>query len=99
MHIHVPSDVSAAISINTIKYSHPEDFLIKAIKTYSDDLSNLRVEDVILGKATETFDVSDVGVNCREIVLVVTVLTITKEPVSYSFSVSLVPDMETILDP
>ncbi len=99
MHIHVPSDVSAAISINTIKYSHPEDFLIKAIKTYSDDLSNLSVEDVVLDKPTEIFDVSAVGVNCREIVLVVTVLTITKEPVSYSFSVSLVPDMETILDP
>ncbi len=99
MHIHVPSDVSAAISINTIKYSHPEDFLIKAIKAYSDDLFNLRVEDVILGKATETFDVSDVGVNCREIVLVVSVLKLTKEPVTYSFSASLVSDIETILDP
>ena len=78
------------------KSDHPEDFLIKVIKTYSDDPSNPSVEDVSLSKPTETFDVSDVGVNCREIVLVVSVLKITKDPVPYNFSASLVPDIEAV---
>ena len=78
------------------KSDHPEDFLIKVIKTYSNDLSNPSVEDVTLSKPTETFDVSGVGVTCREIVLVVSVLKITKEPVLYSFSVSLIPSVEAI---
>jgi hypothetical protein len=74
------------------KSDHPEDFLIKVIKTYSENLSNPSVADVTLSKPTETFDVSGMGLDCREIVLVVSVLKITKEPVPYSFSVSLVPD-------
>ncbi len=74
----------------------PEDFLIKVIKTYSDDLSNPSVEDVTLIKPTEIFDVSNMGVGCREIVLVVSVLKITKKPVPYSFSVSLVPSKEEV---
>jgi hypothetical protein len=74
---------------------NPEDFLIKVIKKYGNDLSNPSVEDVVLTKSTETFDVSGVGVDCREIVLVVSVLKITKEPVPYSFSASLIPSKET----
>ncbi len=77
------------------KSDHPEDFLIKIIKTYSEDLSNPSVEDVTLSKFTETFDVSGMGVDCREIVLVVSVLKITEKPVSYSFSASLIPSIKS----
>ena len=71
--------------------------LIKIIRIYNDDLSNPEVEDVVLNEPIETFDVSDVGVDCREIVLVVSVLKPTKNPVDYSFSASLVPCAETVL--
>ncbi|MBS1259263.1 MAG: hypothetical protein MAG551_02332 [Candidatus Scalindua arabica] len=40
---------------------------------------------------------SDVGVDCREIVLVVSVLKTTKESIPYSFSASLIPCVETVL--
>jgi len=75
----------------------PADFLIKIIRIYNDDLSNPKVEDVVLNEPVETFDVSDVGVHCREIVLVVSVLKETKEPVPYSFSATLIPCVETVL--
>ncbi len=73
-------------------------FLIKIIRIYSDDLSNPEVEDVVLNEPIETFDVSDVGVDCREIVLVVSVLKTTKEPIPYSFSASLITCAETVLN-
>ena len=76
----------------------PDDFLIKVIKLYNYDLSNPRVKDVILSKPIETFDVSNVGMDCREIVLVVSVLKQTKMPVAYSFSASLIPNIETKLN-
>jgi len=75
----------------------PADFLIKIIRIYNDDLSNPEVEDVVLNEPIETFDVSDVGVDCREIILVVSVLKTTKEPIPYSFSASLIPCAETVL--
>ena len=75
----------------------PADFLIKIIRIYNDDLSNPEVEDVVLNEPIETFDVSDVGVDCREIVLVVSVLKTTKEPIPYSFSASLITCAETVL--
>ncbi len=75
----------------------PDDFLIKVIRLYNDDMSNPGVEDVKLSKPIETFDVSGVGINCREIVLVVSVLKHTKKPVAYSFSVSLIPSIKTKL--
>jgi hypothetical protein len=74
----------------------PDDFLIKIIRLYNDDPSNPRVEDIILSKPIETFDVSGVGMDCREIVLVLSVLKPTKEPVAYSFSASLIPCAETV---
>ena len=73
------------------------DFLIKIIRIYNDDLSNPEVEDVVLNEPIETFDVSDVGVDCREIILVVSVLKTTKEPIPYSFSASLITCAETVL--
>lgn len=76
----------------------PDDFLIKVIRLYSDDLPNPKVEDIILSKPIEIFDVSNVGMDCREIVLVVSVLKPTKKPVAYSFSASLIPNIETKLD-
>ena len=82
----------------TFKSDCPDDFLIKVIRIYNDDLSNPRVEDVILTEPIETFDVSDVGVDCREIVLVVSVLKTTKEPIPYSFSASLITCAETVLN-
>jgi hypothetical protein len=82
----------------TFKSDCPDDLLIKIIKIYNDDLSNPEVEDVVLNDSTETFDVSDVGVDCREIVLVVSVLKTTKEPIPYSFSASLIPFAETVLN-
>lgn len=77
---------------------YPEDFLIKVIRLNNDDLSNPIVEDVKLSKQIETFDVSNVGTDCREIVLVVSVLNPTKEPVVYNFSASLIPSKEIKLD-
>ena len=74
----------------------PEDFLIKVIKTSSDYISNPSVEDIVMSTPTETFEVSGVGIDWREIVLVVSVLKITKKPVSYSFSASLIPIVDTI---
>ena len=74
----------------------PEDFLIKVIKTDSNYLSSVSVDDIVMSKPAETFDVSGVGVDCREVVLVVSVLKITKKPVPYSFSVSLIPGRETL---
>jgi hypothetical protein len=82
----------------TFKSDNPADFLIKIIRIYNDDLSNPVVEDVVLNEPIETFDVSDVGVDCREIVLVVSVLKTTKEPIPYSFSASLIPYAETVLN-
>ncbi len=82
----------------TFKSDCPDDFLIKIIRIYNDDLSNPRVEDVILNEPIATFDVSDVGVDCREIVLVVSVLKTTKEPIPYSFSVSLITCAGTVLN-
>ena len=73
----------------------PDDFLIKVVKINNDDLPNPGVEDVILSKQIETFDVSNVGMDCREIVLVVSVLKPTKKPVPYGFSASLIPNVET----
>ncbi len=73
----------------------PDDFLIKVVKINNDDLPNPGVEDVILSKPIETFDVSNVGMDCREIVLVVSVLKPTKKPVPYGFSASLIPNIET----
>ena len=81
----------------TFKSDIPADFLIKIIRIYNDDLSNPEVEDVVLNEPIETFDVSDVGVDCREIILVVSVLKTTKEPIPYSFSASLIPCAETVL--
>jgi hypothetical protein len=75
----------------------PDDFLIKVIRLYNDDLPNPRVEDIILSKPIEAFDVGGVGMDCREIVLVVSVLKPTKKPVAYSFSASLIPNIETTL--
>jgi len=75
----------------------PADFLVKIIRIYNDDLSNPVVEDAVLNEPIETFDVSDVGVDCREIILVVSVLKTTKEPIPYSFSASLIPCAETVL--
>ena len=75
----------------------PADFLVKIIRIYNDNLSNPEVEEVVLNEQIETFDVSDVGVDCREIVLVVSVLKPTKNPVDYSFSASLIPCAETVL--
>ena len=72
----------------------PDDFLIKVVKINNDDPSNPRVEDIKLGKPIETFDVSNVGMDCREIVLVVSVLKPAKKPVAYRFSASLIPDVE-----
>jgi hypothetical protein len=74
----------------------PDDFLIKVIRLYSDDLSNPKVEDIILSKPIEIFDVSNVGMDCREIVLVVSVLKPTKKPVAYRFSASLIPQVEAV---
>ena len=68
----------------------PDDFLIKVVKINNDDLSNPRVEDIKLSKPIETFDVSNVGMDCREIVLIVSVLESTKKPVAYSFSATLI---------
>ncbi len=82
----------------TFKSDCPDDFLIKIIRIYNDDLSNPRVEDVVLNEPIATFDVSDVGVDCREIVLVVSVLKTTKEPIPYSFSVSLITCAGTVLN-
>ncbi|MGR3175138.1 MAG: hypothetical protein ACUZ8N_11135 [Candidatus Scalindua sp.] len=82
----------------TFKSDCPDDFLIKIIRIYNDDLSNPRVEDVVLNEPIATFDVRDVGVDCREIVLVVSVLKTTKEPIPYSISVSLITNIETKLD-
>ncbi len=76
----------------------PDDFLIKVVRLYNDDLPNSRVEDIILSKPIEAFDVGGVGMDCREIVLVVSVLKMTKEPIPYSFSASLIPNIETKLD-
>lgn len=81
----------------TFESDCPDDFLIKIIRVYNDDLSNPGVEDVVLNEQIETFDVSGVGVDCREIVLVVSVLKTTKEPIPYSFSASLIPCAETVL--
>jgi immune inhibitor A len=75
----------------------PDDFFIMIIRINNDDLSNPKVVDVVLNEPIEAFDVSDVGVNCREIVLVVSVLKETKEPIPYSFSASLIPRAETVL--
>lgn len=72
---------------------HAEDFLIKAIKTYSNNPANPGIEDIILSKQNNIFDINEVGDECREIVLVVSVLKITEEPVPYSISVSLLPNM------
>ena len=82
----------------SFKCDCPDDILIKVIKAYSDDLFNPRVEDIILSKLVETFDVSGVGMDCREIILVVSVLKPTKKPVAYSFSASLIPSIETKLN-
>jgi hypothetical protein len=79
------------------KSNCPDDFLIKVIRIYNDDPSNPRVEDVVLKEPIATFDVSDVGVDCREIVLVVSVLKPTKEPIPYSFSASLITCAEIVL--
>ena len=79
----------------TFKSDLLNDFLIKIVKIDNDDLSNSKVEDVALSEPIEIFDVIDVGMNYREIVLVVSVLKTTKEPVSYSFSASLIPCPET----
>jgi len=68
----------------------PDDFLIKVVNINNDDRSNPRVEDIKLSKPIETFDVSNVGMDCREIVLIVSVLKSTKKPVAYSFSASLI---------
>lgn len=76
----------------------PDDFLIKVVRLYNDDLPNSRVEDIILSKPVDAFDVGGVGMDCREIVLVVSVLKMTKEPIPYSFSASLIPNIETKLD-
>jgi len=81
----------------TFKSDIPADFLVKIIRIYNDNLSNPEAEDVVLNEPIETFDVSDVGVDCREIVLVVSVLKPTKNPVDYSFSASLIPCAETVL--
>jgi hypothetical protein len=75
----------------TFRSDSLNDFLIKIIKIDNDNLSNSQVEDVTLSGPMEIFDVTDVGTNYREIVLAVSVLKTTKEPVSYSFSVSLIP--------
>jgi hypothetical protein len=74
----------------------PDDFLIKVIRLYHDGMSNPVLEDVKLSKTIEAFDVSDVGMDCREIVLVVSVLKPTKEPVAYRFSASLIPQKEAV---
>jgi hypothetical protein len=79
----------------TFKSDLLNDFLIKIVKIDNDDLSNSQVEDVALSEPIEVFDVTDVGRNYREIVLVVSVLKTTKEPVYYSFSASLIPCPET----
>ncbi len=79
----------------TFKSDLLNDFLIKIVKIDNDDLSNSKVEDVALSEPIEIFDVIDVGTNYREIVLIVSVLKVTKEPVSYSFSASLIPYTET----
>ncbi len=73
----------------------PEDFLIRIIRVDNDNLLDASVEDVVLREPAEAFDVSDVGADCREVVLVVSVLKTTEGPVPYSFSVSLVPYLET----
>jgi hypothetical protein len=73
------------------------DFLIKIIRIDNDNLPNSQVEDVTLRGSMKVFDVADVGTNYREIVLVVSVLQTTKEPIPYSFSVSLISCAETAL--
>jgi hypothetical protein len=78
----------------TFKSDLLNDFLIKIVKIDNDDLSNSKVKDVALSEPIEVFDVIDVGMNYREIVLVVSVLKTTKEPVPYSFSASLIPCTE-----
>ncbi|ODS31069.1 MAG: Neutral metalloprotease precursor [Candidatus Scalindua rubra] len=75
----------------TFKSDSLNDFLIKIIRIDNDDLSNSQIEDVILSEPIKIFDVNDVGVNYREIILVVSVLKVTKEPIPYSFSASLIP--------
>ncbi len=75
----------------TFESDSNKDFLIKIIKIDNDDLSNSLIEDVKLSKPHEVFDVTGIGTNYREIVLAVSVLKITKEPVSYNFSASLIP--------
>ncbi len=79
----------------TFKSDLLNDFLIKIIKIDNDDLANSKVEDVALSEPIEIFDVTDIGKSYREIVLVVSVLKETKEPVSYSLSASLLPYTET----
>ncbi len=72
----------------------PDDFLIKVIRLYNDYLSSPEVEDIKLSKPVEAFDVNNVGIDCREVVLVVSVLKPTRKPVAYSFSASLVPNIK-----
>ncbi len=72
----------------------PDDFLIKVIRLYNDYLSSPEVEDIKLSKPVEAFDVNNVGMDCREVVLVVSVLKPTRKPVAYSFSASLVPNIK-----
>jgi len=81
----------------TFKSDSNKDFLIKIIKIDNDDLSNSLIEDIKLNKPVEVFDVTGIGTNYREVVLAVSVMKITKEPVSYTFSASLIPSVETEL--
>ncbi|GAX62727.1 Zn-dependent hydrolase, including glyoxylase [Candidatus Scalindua japonica] len=76
----------------------PDDFLIKVIKLYNDHVSDPLVEDVKLSKPIEAFDVKNLGMGCREVVLVVSVLKPTNKPVSYSYSASLMANSETKLN-
>ncbi len=78
----------------TFRSDSLNDFLIKIIKIDNDNLSNSQVEDVTLSGSMEVFDVTDVGTNYREVVLVVSVLKTMEEPVPYSFSASLIPCTE-----
>lgn len=71
------------------------DFLIKTVKIDNDNLSNSKVEDVILSNPIKIFDVTDVGTNYREIMLVVSVLKATKEPIPYSLSAITISCPET----
>ncbi len=78
----------------TFRSDSLNDFLIKIIKIDNDNLSNSQVEDVTLSGSMEVFDVTDVGTNYREVVLVISVLKTMEEPIAYSFSASLIPCTE-----